>query len=252
MKAIILAAGTGSRLYPYTKDKPKCLVELKGMSLLERQLRVLKGQDINDVTIVAGYLANMLVLPEVKIRTNNRYRTTNMVWTLFCAEKDLVGECIIAYGDIVYSKKILASLLNEDADIAITIDTNWKEYWGARSDNPLDDAETLKLDDEGYVIELGQKPESLEVIEGQFMGLMKFSQLGLISLKSIFDEACKRGDIKGKDIEQAYMTDLLQLMIDSGCKIKAVPISDSWIEVDTVEDLESQIARDRVAQIDNE
>ncbi len=252
MKVIILAAGTGSRLYPYTKDRPKCLVEVNGVSLLERQLTIFSLANVHDIIVVGGYLADM-IKPKVPIlRENARYRETNMVWTLFCAVEDLNGDCIISYGDIVYSKKILLSLLECDDDISVTIDMDWKAYWCARCENPIDDAETLRLDSDGYIIELGQQPNTLEEIEGQYMGLMKFSAAGVRALKIVFNDACKVGFIGGKKVEQAYMTDLLQLMIDSGYKIKAVPIRDKWVEIDTAEDLTNKVTIDRISIIDSE
>ena len=60
MKAIILAAGEGIRLRPYTLDRPKCLVELVGKSLLEHQLAALRAAGITDITMVTGYRANQI------------------------------------------------------------------------------------------------------------------------------------------------------------------------------------------------
>jgi L-glutamine-phosphate cytidylyltransferase len=252
MKAIILAAGTGTRLFPYTKDRPKCLVEVNGITLLDRQLAILSAAGIHEVIVIGGYCADALEERVPVLRRNPLYSDTNMVSTLFCAESDLIGTCIVSYGDIVYSRKILSELLKADDDISVTIDMNWKPYWYARSENPIEDAETLKINKDGLIGEIGQKPNTLEEIEGQYMGLMKFSEKGTEALKDAYHESCKKGDIRGKKIEKAYMTDLLQLMIDSGHKVKAVPVSDYWVEIDTIEDLENPVTKDRVARIDNE
>ena len=251
MKAIILAAGTGSRLLPYTKDKPKCLVEINGTALLDRQIAILSAAGIQEVVVVGGYCADALKNHAPVLRMNPRYRETNMVSTLFCAERDLIGACIISYGDIVYSKKILSELLIANDDISVAIDMNWKQYWNARSENPIEDAETLRINKDGHLLEIGQKPNTLEEIEGQYMGLMKFSEMGIKTLKDSYHQSNRNGYIRGKKIENAYMTDLLQHMIDSGHKIKAVPVADYWVEVDTVEDLKNPVTEDRVAKIDN-
>ena len=82
------------------------------------------------------------------------------------------------------------------------------------------------------------------------MGLMKFSSLGIKQLKSVFDEAARCGDLDGKPIENAYMTDLLQAVIDRGISIASVPVSGGWIEVDTVDDLNSDVTNQRINSID--
>ncbi len=248
-KVILLVAGEGKRLQPYTLDRPKCMVEIEGVSLIDRQLEILKTEGLDRIVMIGGYKADMLKREGVKLRINPYYYKTNMVWTLFSAEDELEGDVIVSYGDIVYSKKILQELLKSNADIAVTVDKNWEGYWKARSDNPLDDAETLKIREDGTISEIGNKPESLDEIEGQYMGLMKFSVKGVKIIRDIFHNAADSGGISGKIVENAYMTDLLQHAINSGKLVTAVPVYDNWIEVDTVNDLHSKITKERVGKI---
>ena len=252
MKAIILAAGEGSRLHPYTLDRPKCLVEVDGESLLDRQIKVLKSKGINQIILIGGYLSEMLERDDAELRINPIYDETNMVYTLFCAESDLNDGAIVSYGDIVYSKTILSALLKSDADIAVTIDLDWETYWRARNENPLDDAETLKLSSDGQIIEIGQKPKSLEEIEGQYMGLMKFSAKGIAMMRKVYHDAERTGNLCGKPVKKAYMTDLLQALINFNFRIDAVPINGGWIEIDTVTDLNLKITLERLSIIDQE
>ncbi|MBL8470059.1 phosphocholine cytidylyltransferase family protein [Methyloversatilis discipulorum] len=249
MKALILAAGEGTRLRPYTLDRPKCLVEVEGVSLLDRQLAVLRSEGVADIALIGGYRSDMLKRQGLGLELNPRYAETNMVWTLFSAEKLLQGELVLAYGDIVYSRKVLRGLLASTADIAVTIDLDWEQYWRARNENPLEDAETLRMDETGHILEIGQKPVSLEQIQGQYMGLMKFSPRGLEILRDTFHRALAAGSLRGKSPEKAYMTDLLQLMIDEGNALSAVKVQGGWVEVDTVSDLESAVTRQRLAAI---
>ncbi len=245
-KVILLVAGEGKRLRPYTLDRPKCMVEIEGISLIDRQLAVLNSEGIDNIVLIGGYKSEMLKEYSFKLRNNPRYFETNMLWTLFCAEDELDGEVIISYGDIVYSRKILQALLESTEDIAVTIDKDWESYWQARNDNPLDDAETLKLHKDGTISEIGQKPKSLSEIEGQYMGLMKFSSEGLRQMKEIFHEALRDESILGRSVENAYMTDLLQALIESGSKLMAIPINGGWVEIDTVDDLNSPISINRI------
>ncbi len=249
MKSILLAAGEGTRLRPYTLEVPKCLVEVEGRSLIDRQLDILTSEGISKQIIIGGYLINKLYGRGSKVLENKRFDETNMVWTLFCADDELDGEVIVSYGDIVYSGLNLQLLLKSTADIAVTIDLDWENYWNERMEDPLNDAETLKISSDGFITEIGQKPTSLSEIEGQYMGLMKFSADGVKTLKKVFYEALKDGNMRGKKPENAYMTDLLQLIIDKGYKVKAVPVHGGWIEVDTVEDLESRVTKSRIKNI---
>jgi choline kinase len=167
-----------------------------------------------------------------------------MVWTLFSAEEELEGDVIVSYGDIVYSKNILKALIKSKADIAVTIDKKWEGYWRERNENPLDDAETLKLRKDGTISEIGQKPSSLEEIEGQYMGLMKFSSEGVRQIKSAFHSALESGKLLGKEVENSYMIDLLQFIVSNGGKVVSVQIDEDWVE-----DLHAPITLERVKKI---
>ncbi|MDG1144058.1 MAG: phosphocholine cytidylyltransferase family protein, partial [Burkholderiales bacterium] len=209
MKSLILAAGEGVRLRPFTLDRPKCLVEVNGVSLLDRQLAVMRSEGISDITLIGGYQSEKLKVKKLKTFVNKDFSQTNMVWSLFCADELLHGDVVVAYGDIVYSRGILRSLLASRADIAIAIDLEWESYWRARSENPIEDAETLRIDEFGCITEIGQKPDRLEEIQGQYMGLMKFSSAGVKILRETFFSARSSGSLRGKNPEKAYMTDLL-------------------------------------------
>ena len=251
-KVILLVAGEGKRLRPYTLDRPKCMVEIDGISLIDRQLAVLKAEGLDDIVIVGGYKSEMLKRDNVRLKLNSRYYETNMVWTLFSAEEELDNldrDVIVSYGDIVYSREILQALLKSTTDIAVIIDKEWESYWRARNENPLDDAETLKIRRDGTISEIGQKPKSLSEIEGQYMGLMKFSVKGIKQIKEIFHTAVESGELLGKSVESSYMTDLLQVAINSGRSVTAVPVCNSWIEVDTVKDLKGATTKERLSKI---
>jgi L-glutamine-phosphate cytidylyltransferase len=248
-KAIILAAGEGTRLRPYTLDRPKCLVEIFGRPLLSYQLEVLDNHHIAPKVLVAGYLAEQLDQLDLRVYINKRYAETNMLWTLFCAETELTEDVIISYGDIVYSNEVLQKLLESPYEISVIVDSDWEKYWRERFDNPLDDAETLKIGEDGNISEIGQAPKKIDEIHGQYIGLMKFSRRGIGFLKKVFYEAKSTGKVGTKNIEKAYMTDILQVMIQSGYEIKPIFIENDWIEIDTVTDLKLKVTEQRLKNI---
>ena len=178
MEVIILAAGTGSRLRPYTENRPKCMVEPHGKPLLEHQLDILRAAGLISITAIGGYLKDQLYSVVDKVLVNEKFATTNMVESLMCASKILHKGCVISYGDIVYSKSMLEALLAERSDIAVVVDDNWLDYWKARSDNPLLDAETLRIGKNGNILEIGARPASLRSIDAQYIGLIKVNAIG--------------------------------------------------------------------------
>ncbi len=249
---IILAAGRGARLSPLTDHTPKALVPVGQRPLLEWTLDHAARLGIDRVVIVAGYRAEQFMAYDADVIINKHYASTNMVETLFCAQSRFEQDCIVSYGDIVFNHEVLETLLSRSEPVSVVIDTQWRDYWRQRFDNPLDDAETLKLDQTGNITEIGQAPIAYEDIAAQYIGLMRFQGDGVQSLeqghKQAQDDDHNQGTCfnSGRTLAQLYLTDLLQGMIDHGVTIKAVPIAGGWLEIDTVADY--QLAQQYVEQ----
>lgn len=258
MKVIILAAGQGTRLRPLTDYCPKCMVEVNGKSIIERQLDTMHscGIEDKDITIIAGYRNDVLKEKfkgtEIKFIVNEEYETTNMVCSLMCARSLMETEedILISYGDIIYNKEVLGKILKSEEDMSVIVDDGWYEYWSARCENPLDDAETLMFDENDYLTEIGQKTSDLNKVQSQYIGLMRFKGTGLKAVLDLSAEA-KRRSKNGEALwrtertyAKMYMTDLLQGLIDEKHKLKAVHIQRGWFEIDDCDDLkvvESQL-----------
>jgi choline kinase len=247
VRSIILGAGEGQRLRPYTADRPKCLVEIAGRSMLQRGVDVHHELGIDDIVVVTGYRADAVDRLGLRTAFNPRFSSTNMVESLMCAASFLDGttDVIIAYADVVYETRVLRALVDSAAPVALAVNTEWRRLWQARMENPLADAETLKLDAAGHVVELGQKPKSYDEVQGQYMGLMKFSAANARRIPEVFDALDPLGPYDGKDRANMYMTSFLQHWIDHVSPITSVPVAGGWIEVDTVEDLDSYEAMHR-------
>ena len=240
LTAIILAAGRGSRLHPYTESCPKCLTELGDATLLDRQLATLRDCGVQNVVIATGYLADMLERPGIICVNNPLWAETNMVESLFCAEGEFTDDIIVSYSDIVYEPRVLQALLDSSADISVVVDRRWRALWEKRFAEPLSDAETLRLDDMGDIVEIGQPPQSFDQIDAQYIGLMRFRVNGVTALRNGY-ASMQKADRPWKKIrppERAYMTDLLSELILLGHRVHAVPIKAGWLEVDTVGDHE--------------
>jgi len=242
MNTIILAAGKGERLRPLTNKIPKCMVKLFDKTILKYQIDVFRSCGINDITVVTGYEADKIKIEGVNFLHNQNYDTTNMVETLFCAKEKLTENVIISYGDIIFEKQVLQKLINSKWDSSVIIDSQWKKYWQMRFENPLDDVESLRIDENGIITNIGMKVNSLEEIQGQYIGLMKFKNEGVKNLKKIYEEA-KLKSVKGINLlnknipfKKSYMTDLIQAMINEGIKINAVKITNGWLELDSIND----------------
>ncbi len=233
MRAIILAAGRGSRMKNLTEDRPKCLVELRGKALLDRQVETLRAAGIAEIAIVTGYKRELLSQRGLVEFHNERWAETNMVSSLSCAESWLRdGPCIVSYSDIFYEVSAIQSLMTCNALLAVTYDPNWLDLWTRRFGDPLLDAETFRLNPDQTVAEIGNKPTSLDKIQGQYMGLLRFTPEGWTEMVRI------RLGLMSDQSDNIQMTNILQRIIDAGLvAIMAVPYAEAWGEIDSLEDL---------------
>jgi L-glutamine-phosphate cytidylyltransferase len=241
MKAIILAAGRGSRMKHMTDNRPKCLVELHGKPLLEWQLAALNEAGISDVAIVTGYKRELLSNRTSMEFHNPRWAETNMVSSLVCAEDWLMNEpCLVSYSDIFYSSTAVKSLMDCSASLAITYDPNWLELWTQRFGDPLVDAETFGLTSRETLAEIGNKPTSVDEVQGQYMGLLRFTPKGWAEIIRI------RSELSVQQCDNMHMTGTLQKIIESGVvDISAIPYEGEWGEVDSEDDLKHYIYKDK-------
>ncbi len=240
MKVIILAAGYGNRLRPYTNEIPKCMVELAGKPILHHQIDILNAAGFNDILVVGGYFIEKISGKDFKIIKNEKYHCTNMVSSLFCAQEFMSEEedLLIAYSDIIYEERVLDSLIDTNTSLAISVDKNWMELWKARMDNPLDDAETLRISSGKYVQELGKKPNDFKDIQGQYIGLIKVQSGFIGEFCRTWKKLDRKATYDGKNFDNMYMTSFLQKFINSGTKVEAAFTNGGWLEIDTKSDLD--------------
>lgn len=233
MQALILAAGRGQRMGALTSEKPKGLTLLAGKTLLRWQSESLKLAGIEEISAIGGYLHSH-VDREIPVHfINERWSETNMVISLAAADSLLTKEeCIIVYSDIVFHPDIVKKLIGApQSSIAITYDADWERLWSERFDDPLTDAETFRINELGQVKEIGFSPDSLNEIQGQFMGLMRISPEGWRAVRSLLKE------LDPYEQDQLDVTTLLMKLVTNSVDVLGIKIKGRWLEVDTHSDL---------------
>lgn len=231
MKAVILAAGRGSRMGALTDDGPKCMVPLAGRALLDRQIASLTEAGIGTVGVVGGYRAEQLARPGLVAFHNPRWAETNMVASLACAAEWLIaGPLVVSYSDIFYPAAAVRALMAAEGDIAITFDPDWLSLWSRRFADPLADAETFRTEGD-RVIDIGRRTDHLEDIQGQYMGLLKFAPTGWRAVETLL------ASLPPDRRDRLDMTSLLSALIGRGQSVRAVPVAGPWGEIDNGTDL---------------
>lgn len=243
MRAIVLAAGRGTRLAPYTSEIPKCMLPIGDYSILERQTRTLQRAGINEIVVVKGFGAEHVNLPGLRYYVNDQYETTNMVQSLFSAEKELHGDVIVSYGDILYSDYVLRELLSgSPSGIAVVGDTRWCDYYQRRFGDPYLEAESFAYDSDGRILQIGASRPSRSNVQAQYIGLIRFTEAGCQGARAVYHDAKKRywdrEWKRGRTFRDSYMTDFLQALIEDGAAVHVVPIERGWLEFDSARDYE--------------
>lgn len=230
-RVLILAAGRGRRMREATADRPKCLVTLAGRPLLDWQRTAFRQAGLETVAAVGGYRADRLA-EDIDVPFVNRdWETTNMVRSLACADAWLgSGDTLVSYSDIAFTGTAVERLAAAGGDIAITYDRLWASLWAGRFEAPLADAETFRIAD-GRVLEIGGRAQRMEDIEGQFMGLLKFTVAGWRTIRGHLDS------LDPAVVDRLDMTGLLARLIAEGVEVRGVAVDGGWVEVDSESDL---------------
>ncbi len=233
MRGVILAAGRGSRMGTLGDDRPKCLVELGGRPLLDRQIAALRRGGVEEIGIVRGYRAEMLNSPGLSYFDNERWAQTNMVMSLAAASAWLrSGPVIVSYADIFYRGELVRALANASGALVISYDRAWRQLWTRRFADPLLDAETFRIGATGELLEIGAKTPRIEDIEGQYMGLLKFTPAAWSAVEALL--AALDQPIR----DRLDMTGLLRrLLAERKVPIATLATEGQWGEIDNQGDV---------------
>ncbi len=217
MKAIFIAAGEGSRLGNLTKNLPKPLVDVNGKSIIERQISLLRKNNVNDIVVTTGYKKEKFTFKNIEYVHNPNFREQEQTGSLMTARSKIVGDVLIMFGDILFDEIILQQMLDSKGDIVIAVDKNWEKSYEERHDNPKSEADKVLISDD-KVIQISAK--NIEVNDdndvGELLGLIKLSMKGSKILidqyeKLEYSHVCKFHD--ALSFKKANFVDMLQVLL---------------------------------------
>jgi phosphoenolpyruvate phosphomutase len=237
MNIIILAAGIGKRLLPETENVPKGMVKLFDKSLIEMQLDIFKKCGIDDISIVTGYLAEIINFPSINYFKNENFSTTHQNESIYCARQKL-NDTIICYADLIFDISIIKKMINFKGDIGIAVRSDWKSHYKGRILHPLSEADNVLIDESGKIIEIRKNIQKPNSNIGEFLGIVRLSSKGSSLFLKRFSEYHIGTFHSSPSIKQSILPDMLQELIDLGINVEPVMISEKWSEVDTPQDLD--------------
>ena len=242
MRAIILAAGEGSRMGKLTQNIPKPLLDINGKSIIERQLSSLKQNGILDIIIVTGPYHEKFNFKNVVYVNNLDHKKHDTLGSLMTARDYMNDEIIITYADQIFEEKILKSMTEFTGDIGIAVDLDWEKNYVNRDQHPKSEAENVLING-NEILELRKNISECKENEkiGECLGLMKFSR----KASKVFLDKYSELEIshQGKfhnapSLEKALISDMIQELIDSKINVEPIYVSGKWCEIDTPQDLE--------------
>jgi choline kinase len=219
-RAIILAAGQGSRLWPYTQDRPKCLLEIGGKTLLEHQVKALRCQDVERITVVTGYLGHKVreaLGSQVEYTHNPNFLLTSSMYSLWLARDMARDGCLVLNADVLFHTGILQALQECPHPDALAIDF-----------------EAELAEEETKVLVQGERVRALSKTlprgDAENVGMLKFSSHGSTVLFAKIDELLAHH-------HHQEMVPYAVNAIASTHFLAAVPVQGlPWIEIDFPED----------------
>lgn len=228
MKALILAAGLGTRLAPITYEVPKSLVPVNGTPIIMKQIDNLHRNDLTDITVISGYKANILertvheAYPQVRFIENMDYASTNNMYSAYLARDVIDGnDFLMMNADVFYDLSVITTLLSFDWGNAIVTDIGTYQE------------ESMKvIEKDGRIIRIS-KQITPDVALGSSIDVYKFSA----DAGNVFFARCAEyieHEIQRTLWSEVALNDILQDVM-----FKACPLNGRWMEIDNHDDLKA-------------
>jgi len=241
MNAIIIAAGSGKRINKDLKI-PKSLVKVNGKPIIDYQISVLKQAGIDEIVVITGPYSEKFNLDNAKYVKDHNYTKHDILGSLMEAKDFLKNNVLVLYSDIIFELKIIKQILDSKGDISIAVDMNWEKMYEGRTEHPKSEAENVQLNKIKKIIKIKKNIQNENKDVGEFLGIIKFSPRGSELFIKKYEELIKTHNgtfQQSPSISKAYLTDMIQEMIDSKIDVEPVLISGKWCEIDTMQDLKN-------------
>jgi choline kinase len=242
MKAIIIGAGRGRRLMPTTADAPKCFADVGGRRILDWIVQAFAENGVTQVCFIGGYRMERVrqEYPHFSFCHNAGWERNNILASLMCAEPEMDEPFICCYADILFTPEVIRRLRTSREEISLAIDTCWLDRYLHRTHHPPDDAEKVIVRD-GAIARIHRDIDPADAF-GEFIGVAQFSAAGAGALREYY--RCCRERYAGRpfreapSIEQAYLIQLFQEMLEAGVRMAPVDIAGGYMEIDTQQDFD--------------
>jgi L-glutamine-phosphate cytidylyltransferase len=243
MKAIIIAAGQGTRLGKYTEKLPKGLLKINGKTIIKRQIELFHKKKISDISIIVGPHKHKFTFDNIAYIEDNEYEKHDVLLSLMAAKDQITGDVIITYSDILYDENILQQVIDANVEIGIVTDLNWEKKYEERFEHPKEQADNVIIENNQIKkIKKNISDVSKKQINGEFIGIVKFSKKGSEIFVNEFNKVEKFKPSPfhdAKTFEKSYLTDMIQELIDQKRIVNPILIKSNWCEIDTPQDLEN-------------
>jgi choline kinase len=242
MRAIIIGAGRGRRLMPTTENAPKCFAQIRGKRILDWIVEALASGGASEFCFIGGYLMEAVEreYPHFTFRRNVAWEDNNILVSLMCAEDLMDRPFLTTYSDILFTKEIVGALVHSSEDLALGVDTDWREHYRPRTQHPPHDAE--KVITRNGRVQRVQRTIPYEEATGEFIGVAKFTARGGALLREHYHR--RKREFWGKpyreapQFQKAYLIHLFQDMIEQGVAFGHADTHGNYREIDTQEDMD--------------
>ena len=241
MKIIVIAAGSGKRVGEKTKNFPKYLLNVNGKTIQQHQLSVFKKFNYDEIIVITGPHKEKFTSDEFTYVEDVKYHNHDVLGSLMEARKYISGDVIIIYSDIIFDDKILSQMIETNTEIGIAVDLDWEKKYIGRTEHPKTEADNVLLNNQKNIKKIKKNivKDSKSII-GEFIGIMKLSAKGSKIFVDKYVELEKNNPKNfhnSTSFEKAYLTDMLQDLIDNKIPVTPIFINGKWCEIDTMQDL---------------
>ena len=234
-RAIILAASRGAEMGEVTAGIPKAMVSIGGTPLLHKLIAQFRASGIRRVVVIRGFAAEKVHAADAEFVENEEFEDTGELLSLSKALDHLQGETVISFGDILFRRHILNSLLAEKNDIVIAVDAAWERRSGSGGYVDYVSASrpySLRYDEEEAFLAAAGPNLVRDQIHGEWIGLIKTTARGSQVLKSTLTELATRDDFRTLRFDH-----LFNHLVAKDQRLQVLYVTGHWLDVDDLDDL---------------